>query len=43
MDRIVERLKEEQALECNWEDEMSCGAYNAYYHAIAIVKEEGGL
>ena len=43
MERIVERLEEQKALEGDWDDEMSCGAYNAYNYAIAVVKEEGGM
>lgn len=43
MERIVERLEEQKALEGDWDDEMSCAAYNAYNYAITVVKGEGGL
>lgn len=41
MERILERLEEQAAFENVWDDETSCGAYNAYSHAIKIVQEEG--
>ena len=43
VDKVVERLEEEKAYEDSFEDEMSCGAYNAYFNALNIVKEEGGV
>lgn len=43
VERLVERLEEQKAFENVWDDEASCGAYNAYHHAIEIVKEEGGM
>ena len=41
--RAVERLEGAKAFEGDWDDEMSCGAYNAYNYAITVVKEEGGM
>ena len=43
IERIVERLEEQKAFEGDWDDEMSCGAYNAYNYAITVVKKEGGM
>ena len=43
MQNIVKQLEEEKAYEDSFEDEMSCGAYNAYLNALNIVKEEGGV
>ena len=42
-DDILKQLEEEKAYEDSFEDEMSCGAYNAYLNALNIVKEEGGV
>lgn len=41
MERIVERLEKEKVFEDSWGDDMGCGAYNAYHHAIEIVKAGG--
>lgn len=41
LDKVLEQLEKEVALENDWDDEMSCGARNAYSHAINIVKAGG--
>ena len=41
MERILERLEAQAAFENVWDDDLSCGAYHAYSHAIEIVQEEG--
>lgn len=43
MERIVERLEEEQKGYICDEDDYCEGAYNAYRDAILVVKEEGGI
>ena len=41
IERILERLEKQLALEDDLYDEMSSGAHSAYSHAIKIVKKEG--